>query len=536
MRSSIHATFGLIMLFGWCLSPGNAYSQNDNTPKRIEILNANTLEYKEIKGEKVRKLIGEVKFRQKGVTMDCDSAHQYQERNLIKAYNNIHLRQGDSIHLTGKFLRYDGNTRKAIIKREVVLKDDAITLRTDTLHYEMGTSRGYYKNGGVIRDSVNKLTSVKGFYHAKTDNLFFRDSVRLHNPDYTIYCDTLRYQTESEKAFFYGPTDIISDSNHLYCENGWYDTRNNLARFGANTYLRSAPYTLYADSLFYDRERQYGRARFDIRLVDTSRNLVIEGQKGEYYENHKPSYITDSTLARKVHKEDTLYLHADTLKSAYDTAGNRILKAYYGAKTFERAFQSQADSLVYRLSDSSIYFYNSPVLWYHSYQLTGGQVQIKTDGAGKAEKMVISYDAMIISRQDETRFNQVKGRKMTGHFMENELKTIFVEENAEAIYYLTDEEDKFLGVNKIQSSDLRIALKDRAIEKITFLEKPDATVYPPDPQNQSQFRFSGFRWLSSQRPGSVAALFTPFEEGQQSEPATKKTSPQTEEAFDIEKK
>ncbi len=487
-----------------------AQDKDKDTPKKLKIMNANTLKYERVDGVKIRKLIGDVKFRQEGVIMDCDSAYQYQDKSLIKAFDNIHIQQGDSIDLTGEFLKYSSETRKAVIKHNVVMEEKSMTLETDTLHYEMKKSRSYYKNGGKIQDSANKLTSVKGFYHSQTKNIFFRDSVRLFNPDYTIYCDTLRYHTPSEKAYFYGPTEIVSDSNLLYCENGWYDTDSNLARFGENAYLQSDHQTLYADSLFYDRNRKYGKARFDIRIIDTMRNLKVTGQKGEYFENKEPSYVTDSVLARKTEEEDTLYLHADTLEMGYDTMGKRLLKGYYGAKTFESGFQTQCDSLVYSVQDSIIYLYQNPTLWYQNYQLNGKQVKIHTDGSGKVEKLVIPEDGLIIAQETKKRFNQVRGREVIGHFHENELDLMDVIGNAESIYYLTDENNKYMGINKIKASNLQIDFEEREIQTITFREKPNGTFHPPAPNNPGKFRFDNFFWLSDERPRKISDLFKPF--------------------------
>lgn len=525
--------FGFILL---CLIGGLSLAQplygqdnDDEAPKKIEILNANTLKYERVGGEKIRKLIGDVKFQQEGVIMDCDSAYQYQDRSLIKAYDNIHIQQGDSIDLTGEFLRYSSESRKAVIKRNVVMEEESMTLETDTLHYEMEQSEGYYKNGGVIRDTANKLTSVKGFYHSQTKDVFFRDSVRLFNPDYTIFCDTLRYHTPTEKAYFYGPTEIISDSNFLYCENGWYNTDSNLARFGENTYLESGPQTLYADSLFYDRGRQYGKARFDIRLIDTLRNLTVTGQKGEYYENQQPSYVTDSVLARKIEEEDTLYLHSDTLEMGYDSLGKRLLKGYYGAKTFESGFQTQSDSLVYSSQDSIIYLYKNPTLWYSNYELSGEQVRIHTDGAGKVEKLVIPEDGLIIAQETQERFNQVRGRKVIGHFHDNELNLMDVIGNAESIYYLTDENDKYMGINKIKANNLQINFDEREIQTINFRGEPDGSFNPPAPDKPEKFRFDNFIWLAQERPNKISDLFEPFntreaKEEPESDSATQKKS------------
>ena len=43
--------------------------------KRIELVNAEVLEYDESKGDKIKRLKGDVIFKHEGLTMHCDSAY-----------------------------------------------------------------------------------------------------------------------------------------------------------------------------------------------------------------------------------------------------------------------------------------------------------------------------------------------------------------------------------------------------------------------------------------------------------------------------
>ena len=75
-------------------------------PKQIEIVNANTFEFDENVGNKAKRLLGEVVFKQDNVFMYCDSAYFYSDINSLDAYGRVHIKQGDSINAWGDMLNY----------------------------------------------------------------------------------------------------------------------------------------------------------------------------------------------------------------------------------------------------------------------------------------------------------------------------------------------------------------------------------------------------------------------------------------------
>lgn len=496
-----------LLSFGMALVSPSIQAQEK---ERVEILNANKLIHTEIEGLSIRKLLGDVKFKHKGTLMDCDSAYQYEDRNRIEAFSDVRIREGDSMDLTGEHLSYDGGAQKAVISEEVVLKDDSMTLETDTLHYDLRKNNAFYTHFGVIRDGENRLTSKEGYYYANQKKFHFKDSVRLTNPDYKVFTDTMHFERPTTKAYFKGPTEIISDTNYLYCEDGWYHTEEEKARLGKNTCIQAGEKLLYADSLYYNRPKGYGQGLENIRLYDTIQDTKLSGNHAEYFREPDSgfTYVTDSALGRKIHQGDTFYLHADTLRTGFDSTGqNRLFSGYYGARSYHYSLKSQCDSLVYSTGDSLIKMYTHPVIWMDQYQITADHIRIFTDGGGTIKKMKMLNNALMISQIDSTRFNQVKGRNMTAYFNDNELYKIDVEGNGQAIYFLTDKDDKFVGVNEIASSDIVIRVEERQISSINFKEEPEATVFPPREKPASDHRLGGFEWLGKRRPDQVSDLF-----------------------------
>src|SRR5205814_368057 len=59
--------------------------------KQVEIVQASSLEGSKINGIEVRRLVGDVIFKQDNTLMYCDSALFYENINSIDAYGNIRI-------------------------------------------------------------------------------------------------------------------------------------------------------------------------------------------------------------------------------------------------------------------------------------------------------------------------------------------------------------------------------------------------------------------------------------------------------------
>jgi lipopolysaccharide export system protein LptA len=469
-------------------SPGN---------KPVEIKHAKTLEF----DGKAQKLIGDVTLEQGDMIMKCDSAYKYDVPNRVEAFGHVSIFQGDSVAMYGDYLLYDGDQRKASIQKNVRMNDRSMTLTTDELQYDLNSKTAYYTTGGhIVTNNNNTLTSKVGIYQSNSRELFFKNNVVLVNPQYTMRSDTLKYNTVNNTAYFYGPTTITSNENVIYCENGWYDTNRDISQFSNNATITSPEQYLKADSLVYDRKKGIGRAYRNILLIDTLEKLTIQGDRGEYHQREKISWVAKNAVASKITGRDTLFLHADTLFSINDTiSGERYLKAFHKVNIFKTDMQGICDSLTYSFSDSLIKMFNEPVLWSEQNQLTADSVTLyfKNRMIDRAEMV---HNAMIISREDSSRFNQIKGTDMTGYFKESLLYLIKVLGNGQGMYYIRDDSAAYIGGIRIDCSDMDIYIVEGHVEEVTFLVEPKGTLYPMSQIPPEETKLKGFQWLENKRP------------------------------------
>ena len=465
---------------------------------QLEIINANYTYFDQSKYPDIRRLVGDVIFMHEGAIMNCDSAWYYFNENRFEAYSNIHINKGDSIHLYGAKLDYNGSNNKAIVRQNIVLKDKDMQLKTEELHYFLKTNIASYYSGAIITNKENVLKSRKGDYLSSSKTIVFKSDVTLDNPEYLIECDTLHYNTESEIAYFYGPTTIKSESNFIYCEDGWYNTLTDKSKFSGNAYLYSDNQKLSGDVLFYDRKNGYGKALNNISIKDTTNNITIHGHKAEYFEKLDSSIISIKPLLVADFDDDTLFLHSDTIIATLDSLQHQQIKAFTGVKFYSKNLQGKSRVIFYYLNDSTIQMFNDPILWSDNYQLSSEHIILEIKN-NNIDKMNLLQNAFIISEDSLDLYNQIKGRNMIGIFKRNELHKINVRGNGQAVYVIKDEEDKISGINAVICSQMNIYVDKKEIHQISFQKQPNATIFPIEELPQKWKRLKGFNERYSER-------------------------------------
>lgn len=471
-------------------------------------MNAELTAYDIKLGKDARKLLGNVQLKHEDIVMSCDSAYFYSESGSVDAFSNVRISQGDTLTLTGDFAHYNGETKEARVRNNIILKNKESTLETDSLNYYRPEGIATYHGGGVLIQEDNQLTSGRGRFLLDTEIFFFMDSVEIINPDNIIYTDSLKYDSQNERSYFSGPTEIFNDERYIYCENGWNDMKENISFLTENAYMEQDGRILRGDTIYYEANAGFGRAKSNVSMVDSVENMTLKGNYGLYYSENEAMMITDSALMIQVDGPDTMYVHADTLRSFQNTDSlgiGRILQAYYKVKIYRPDLQVMCDSLIYIESDSAFDFFGEPVLWAEENQLTASQIRVIMKDQ-QLQRMEMTGVALVISEKDSTKYDQMRGKEMTGYFVENRLSRIKVTGNGQTIYYATDE-DEIVGANKTECSDLVIYLKDNKISKVSYMTKPDGTYYPLELFPAGEAILSDFKWVEEWRPRDYMDVF-----------------------------
>lgn len=323
---------------------------------KVDFLQANDWNYNETKVPGAQVITGNVVFRHDSTYLYCDTAYFYKEKNSIEAFGNVRMEQGDTLFVYGDFLYYDGNTKLARLRQNVRMeslslkdKENAVTLLTDSFNYDRSLNLAYFFEGGVVIDKENELSSSFGQYNPASKNATFQYEVKLKNPQMNLFSDTLVYNTLSKIATILGPSRIISDSTTIISQRGWYNTQLETSMLLDSTSIHNKGTVMTGDTVFYDRVKGFSEVYGNMYVNDTIQKTILKGDYGYYNEIKEYSMVTDSAVCIDYSTNDTLYIHADTLK-AYTVWGNNPIPNKR-VKTTE----AQKDSIV-MLRDTAMTF------------------------------------------------------------------------------------------------------------------------------------------------------------------------------------
>ena len=290
-----------------------------DTLKIIQLVNGKSFRHKTI--DSVTELLtiaGNAILRQGGTLFYCDSVTINKKTNVIVAFGNVRINQGDSINTYAQYLKYLGNDQQAYLSKNVRLIDKKGSLSTQALEYNLKTGIGKYNTGGRVVNGKTVITSQQGIYYADTKDVYFIEKVRVIDPERNITGDTLLYNMQTLASNFLGPTEVKLRSATIYTTKGSYDLKNNTALFtNRSMIVDSAKRTYTADNIAYDKVS--GNAQLEGNgvikdsvdgFITTANLILLNSNNNSFIATRKPVLII-------LQGKDTTYVTGDTLFSAY---------------------------------------------------------------------------------------------------------------------------------------------------------------------------------------------------------------------------
>jgi lipopolysaccharide export system protein LptA len=302
----------------------------------------------------------------------------------------------------------------------------------------------------------------------------------------------------------------VSEDNNIYTHSGWYDTQNDISLLLDSVKLIHKEQELTADSVYYEKKTGFGIAQNRVTIIDTTRNFIVKGEYGQYSEKGGWSWMTDSALLILIDKEnnDSLFLHADTLRMFFDSAQNpQWMMAYFHVKFLSKDLQGVCDSMIYNVEDSVGYMYYNPVVWNKKNQMFGDTISFSViDSINSLLKLL--KDAFVITDvYGEEEFNQVKGKNIFGYIRDKGLQQVDVVNNVELLYYVMDEDSLLIGINCMETNEMKMFFEDNEIVELRFYDYPDGKFWADKELPMKDRKLKDFRWLDAYRPKEIRDIF-----------------------------
>lgn len=506
-------------------------------------------------------LMGNVKFRQGGMFMYCDSAYYYPEHNSMDAFGNVRMVQGDTLRGFADVVYYDGDSKLARMRTrgsgKVKLENRSVILTTDSLDYSIMQELGWYNYGGKIEDGVNVLTSTVGRYSPSTKIAEFEDNVLLVNKKdgYTLTTSQLLYNTATHIASIDRPTTIAGATDTIYTTKGMYNTVSDNARLESRSIIHHRDssmnlITLEGDSIIYDKRKRVSEAYMfrdplkdshPMVITDTARHAILIGGYGYYNDSLRYSFATDYPLLKEFSQKDTLFLRADTIEGRvkvkkvpvgdvalknetrqFATAPKTFYskvealsdtldtikyedKEFYDAKAFRRArffrqdVQGVADSLHFDQLDSVLHMVRKPVVWSGERQVVGNLINVHFNDS-TADWVELPDFGILSEHVADEFYNQLSGKKLFATFTNGELDRLEVDGNVQTIFLPSEKDSTYNKLISAESSFMTADMSARTLDKLKMWPEVSGKATPLFMINKNDIYLPAFQKLEEIRP------------------------------------
>ena len=482
------------------------------SPKKIIIEHSDYADVNQIEIPDAFLLTGNVIVNHDGIVLTCNKAYYFQKENYIKAFGNVQLVQGDTLYLNSRYAEYNGNLKQAFATGDAVMSSPDATLATDTINFNRNTQEVYYNTKGVINNKENTLTSKSGKYYVEQKKFQFLTAVTITNPTYVIKSNHLDYFSNSGHSYLFGPSTITSKKNYIYTEKGFYDTNKNLGHFLRKSYIKYEDRLIEGDSLYYDRGREFASATRNVKITDSINRGVVKGHYAELYKKVDSMYVTKRAVAINFVQNDSVYIHGKKLMVT-GKEGNRIIRAFNNVRFFKTDMSGKCDSIHSSSKTALTKLIGNPILWNGENQITGDIMHlIGNNTTQQLDSLKVLNNTFLVSKDTlGTGYNQVKGLNLYGKFKEGKLHDVDIVKNAEVVYYMRNDAQELIGINKNVSSKINLIIENNAVETITFFNQVDGDIFPEEELPENGRKLKGLLWRGDERIKSKEDIFPPEE-------------------------
>ena len=449
------------------------------------------------------------------------------------------LTQG-ATQLSSKRGIYYVNEKVAYFAKEVKIQDDELLVNTDTLNYSMEEEKASFLGPTRIKNKEADIYCESGYYIVPKKEALFEVNAQYTKGDTKAIADQIFYDGERGDIILEGNAKYLELDKEatavkiVYNENdettflkgdAYYKDKDKEVTADAITYdgttesvstegvteIVEEDTRLIADGISYDDSLDIGYAFGNVVWEDTVQQLKIICD--DMYYRDSDNYVKAFGNEKRPKLEsvmgfDTMFLVADTLISTQvkdSLSTKNIFNAYNNVKILREDMQAICDSLSYNVTDSLFTLFDDPILWSDTTQITGDTIKITLRNQ-QIDSLQVINNGFVINENTKDIFNQMKGRTIDANFADGKLTDMILNGNSESIYFLQDEEDAYIGMNKSLCNKILVIFNEEKMSNIKFLTNPASTMTPLPQLSPGEMKLEGFKWHIKNRPLTIFDL------------------------------
>ncbi len=436
---------------------------------------------------------------------------------------------------------YYSNHKLFVFKDSVEMRNETYLIRSDSGRYNTNTDIATFETNTKIWHDDGFLSCDNGWYDKPRDYFHFSKNAYILSGEREMWADSIFYNRKDSVGDLYGHIQVHDTLKTFYTfgNEGHFSEKPDrvmMTRTPSVAYYTNEdnkPDTLFirADTLrffsdpnpaFYAKDSIVSQKADSLPTAVSipSNNIPLPARDSTIL----PPIDTASTLRDSLAKSTSAAVmpdssgkttitkdleapspklsvpSADTVTAPLPDSTIRQLFAYFKVRIYRSNVQGVGDSLAYSSLDSLARMFGKPALWNEQQQITSDEMHFLTN-----QQEIIRADflqnAFIIANEQDSFYNQVKGRDIIGYFRDNDIYRMDVMGGAQTIYYM-QEDSVVANANLAESAGMQIDIAKRKIRRIKYISQPVSDTYPLDKLPRDKGHLKGFLWRDAERPKS----------------------------------
>ncbi|MFZ4863535.1 OstA-like protein [Sphingobacterium sp. Mn56C] len=460
----------------------------------------------DIKSSKSKK---ELKKEQKEKEKEKIEAQQKENTEATKEI--VHVQDEKKKSAAASQPETSGEQEKHLLPADTLKKPlmDSVYMTADTLYSRMILRKDYKPlNLNLKRDGGELITE---------DNKDYGDDEDANTDDNTAPLDDL--STDSLTAASVDANPLASKTQDSLQKK---DAPKSVAPLKANSKAKPATATTATSTaarIAPSKKRDDG-----ISIESTLKADSILRKKAVIPKANTADTLINKALLAAQSQDATPLTNRDSISKdsltqvPADTARTRIVKAFYNVRLYKSDLQAVADSVYYGMADSMFRFMGRPMIWAQGSQISSDTIFMQIVNQQIDNALLINNAFMVNVVQDTLKYNQLKGRKITAFFENNEMEKLFVDGNAENLVFSVNDKTKTITeMFHDRGARIKVFMKNKELIDYYTIRKVDQKVYPFKLVTQDNEILPGFIWRPQDRPTSKEDLLNRKREGPKTE-------------------
>jgi len=350
-------------------------------------------------------------------------------------------------------------------------------------NFGIDEGNGYIQFWGAVEivEKGDTIWTDRLRYHKESKVGVAEGNVRMSDGEVLLRSPSATHYSDNDLTIFTEGVAYADTSTALTAEGARYYSEDNRAEFSGSVRLEQERLVLHADSLSYLRDEELSRAWGNILVsrVNTEDSLQTHILAKTLYRDSSRDSIFVSGNARMAlinpQEQDTVYVRAESITITDRDQMLAVDSVHVSSETYDilgdslSTWQTEAG---FQRSEVR----GSPMAWVENSQIKATYLLLAE--ASDADSLLGEGDVFVSTLDSATeRINQLKGEHLKITMVQDSIRAIQIEENAEAVLYFEQEEGGETAGLRGSGDGMNFTFDGGALERFAFYEGVETTYY-----------------------------------------------------------